>query len=246
MPVGMSNWDDNMRTISVLFRTMRKNIGVKVHQKIGSSLAEMLITVLLMGIVLSAVASGTGALIQCYRKIVLKSEAMTLMSMITNSINGELKNITRFERIDFMGDDGVTIVSPPVDGSACYLKEFQSGLRNYRLSIANGLLSENGGNAVLLPTSTDSDGERTTDEFYAIVCKPSKSTDVLPLVSGASYTGKLKARLVPQVEGKPGTQIKYDSSTGLFSYKVQIADRTLDGFEHCLAEQECMVRSMNE
>ena len=55
-----------------------RHLSIKktISDKRGSTLAEMLITVALMGIVLSAVTTGSYALMQTYQKIVKKAEAM--------------------------------------------------------------------------------------------------------------------------------------------------------------------------
>ena len=213
------------------------------RKKKGSSLAEMLITVLLMGIVLTAVSSGTGAVIQAYRKIVMKAEAMTLMSTITNTINGELKNIANLDRAGFIDTNG-----DPIDYLAItdtvVLTDFQSGLRNYRIEIRNGCLNDDDKKAYL-----KYEDELSTGDFPAIVCstKRNGTADPIPLqlVPSAAYTNKLKAYLVNS-DGNGLGKIEYNKSAGTFHYKIRIVDRTKAGLNDYLVEQSCDVRPLNQ
>lgn len=85
---------------------VRNKLSNKIKSKQGASLAETLMTVLIMSIVLLAMTSGAGAVQRSYRKIVLKANAINLMSTLSTAINADLKYAT-----DINTDDDGNVIS---------------------------------------------------------------------------------------------------------------------------------------
>ena len=96
----------------------------KIKNENAFSLSETLITVLLLTIVLSAVTTGIGAVINSYKKIVLKADGMTLLSTIAVSIDADLSSATGYNSVDksfFSGARGYKMSYDNRDGQVCVI-----------------------------------------------------------------------------------------------------------------------------
>ena len=101
------------------------------NKQAGFSLSETLITVLLLTIVLSAVTVGITAVRNSYKRIVLKADAMTLLSTIAVSMEADFCSATGISETPIELDDG-QMVYP-----------FKSGIRGYSMYFCNKAYDEN-------------------------------------------------------------------------------------------------------
>ena len=62
----------------------------KLHQKSGFSLSELLVTALLMGLVTTAVAGASSAVLRVYRDVTLRADAQTLLSTADSAMKRDL------------------------------------------------------------------------------------------------------------------------------------------------------------
>lgn len=96
----------------------------KLSSNKAFSLSETLVTVLLLSIVLSAVTVGIGAVINSYKKIVLKADGMTLLSTIAISIDADLSSATNYNSADktfISGARGYKMTYDNRDGQVCVI-----------------------------------------------------------------------------------------------------------------------------
>lgn len=67
-----------------------RKISLKLHQKSGFSLSELLVTALLMGLVTTAVAGASSAVLRVYRDVTLRADAQTLLSTADSAMKRDL------------------------------------------------------------------------------------------------------------------------------------------------------------
>ena len=67
-----------------------RKISQKLHQKSGFSLSELLVTALLMGLVTTAVAGASSAVLRVYRDVTLRADAQTLLSTADSAMKRDL------------------------------------------------------------------------------------------------------------------------------------------------------------
>jgi Tfp pilus assembly protein PilV len=63
----------------------------KLRSAVGASLAETLVTILLLSIILSAVVAGIPAVMSAYREVRLKADAQTLLATAVTAVTDELR-----------------------------------------------------------------------------------------------------------------------------------------------------------
>lgn len=67
-----------------------RKISQKLHQKSGFSFSELLVTALLMGLVTTAVAGASSAVLRVYRDVTLRADAQTLLSTADSAMKRDL------------------------------------------------------------------------------------------------------------------------------------------------------------
>ena len=67
-----------------------RKISQKLHQETGFSLSELLVTALLMGLVTTAVAGASSAVLRVYRDVTLRADAQTLLSTADSAMKRDL------------------------------------------------------------------------------------------------------------------------------------------------------------
>ena len=107
------------------------NLKTSRNKKLGFTLSETLIAILLMSIVLAAITTGIVAAKNSYEKIVVKADALTLLSTVSLSVEGDLGSATNIASSDI----DVTLE----DGSTAKQRvyTFTSGLRGYNMYFDN-------------------------------------------------------------------------------------------------------------
>lgn len=100
-----------------------KQVLRKLKSNRGVTLAETLVSVLLLTIVLTAVVSGSRMLFRVYHNVQIKADAQTLMSTAMLAISDDLYTAKNWETVDtgVKSDTGTDIrssVSTDADGSA--------------------------------------------------------------------------------------------------------------------------------
>ena len=109
---------------------------MKLHERknsFGFSLSETLITVLLMTIILSSVGGGIVALKNAYEKIVMKSDALTLIATISESMEADLASASSVS-VKYTDDTKTVVEKDELNNE---LISFNSGKRNYNMSFVN-------------------------------------------------------------------------------------------------------------
>lgn len=74
----------------------------KLRSAVGASLAETLVTILLLSIILSAVVAGIPAVMSAYREVRLKADAQTLLATAVTAVTDELRYA---EDVQYSTDD---------------------------------------------------------------------------------------------------------------------------------------------
>ena len=137
----------------------------KIRKTTGATLSETLVTVVLMSIVLAAVMTGIATASNSYRKIVVRADAMTLLSTISVGMEGDLslsqsqKNITVASNLETDTDHEMNSV------------QFNSQNRGYSMSYAN------------------------KGKEICIVAKSGTGDIYIPVATGAAHTAELRSRL---------------------------------------------------
>ncbi|MCR5097195.1 MAG: prepilin-type N-terminal cleavage/methylation domain-containing protein [Erysipelotrichaceae bacterium] len=136
----------------------------KLSNKRGFSLSETLITVLLLGIVLSGISGGIVAAKNAYEKVVMKADGMTLLSTVAVSIEADLST----------ADLSAARQPKTIEIDDKEYCKFYSGIRGYSMYFFNpGLGSEYEGQIclmapgdVVIPVATD---KTHTDKLYSVL-----------------------------------------------------------------------------
>ena len=146
---------------------MKRFISKKLNRK-GMSLTETLVTVLLISIIFIAVTSGISVVQHCYNIIVLKADALSLMSTVSMSIDADMKD--------------ATAVSTSVDGVIGGV-EFLSDKRKYIVSYVDRNPNEPDKEGMIWLYSRNAKGSRTpgTAGVYIPVATDKTVTDKLTL-----------------------------------------------------------------
>ncbi|MBQ9327004.1 MAG: hypothetical protein IJ225_00520 [Solobacterium sp.] len=148
---------------------MKRQILKKWNQA-GMSLAETLFAVALMGIVLVAVTTGVSTILNVYNNIVMKADALTLLSTVNTLITADLES----------ADAGNL---PTSEGGNCW--QFESGKRGYSMAYLYQGCS--------VDVEGLSDDDRAMNIYYYV--PKGINTTFLPIVSDATLTKRLGIRM---------------------------------------------------
>lgn len=132
----------------------------KIYNNSGSSLAETLVTVLLLTIVLGAVTTGISAARRAYQQIVRKADAMTLLSTIAISMEADFSTASSpVEKQITVTENGAEVQRN--------VYSFNSGIRGYSIYFDNredgicAVAQVKGGDDIVIPVATDAAHTRT-------------------------------------------------------------------------------------
>ncbi len=137
-----------------------KKMLKKLKSTAGFSLSELMMTVLLMSIVLSAVGAGVNVIRNCYENITIRSEAQVLMSTTIYTIKSDLREASALSTVS----QGTVYTWDGVTGSnikdlkfMCYSKD--RGYQMYYDNSASAGIMVNG-TLPLVTSKTNSSGLR--------------------------------------------------------------------------------------
>ena len=142
---------------------MKQLNGIK--EKSGFTLAETLIVILLLGIILGVVPSGIKASISAYKRVEQKADAMSLLSTIAISMEGDMATGS------YRGMKGDHVL-------------LSSGARDYDLYYINGEDAPN----------TSSNPDNST-KYEGMICFVGPENTVIPIANEATHTKALKSVL---------------------------------------------------
>ncbi len=77
--------------MNIFFRTLRKKCIRKTRSRRGFSLAEMLVTLMIIGLVTAAIAGGAGVVQNVYRNITVKANAEVAESTAIKALQGYMR-----------------------------------------------------------------------------------------------------------------------------------------------------------
>ncbi len=77
--------------MNIFFRTLRKKCIRKTRNRRGFSLAEMLVTLMIIGLVTAAIAGGAGVVQNVYRNITVKANAEVAESTAIKALQGYMR-----------------------------------------------------------------------------------------------------------------------------------------------------------
>ena len=77
--------------MNIFFRTLRKKCIRKTRSRRGFSLAEMLVTLMIIGLVTAAIAGGAGGVQNVYRNITVKANAEVAESTAIKALQGYMR-----------------------------------------------------------------------------------------------------------------------------------------------------------
>ena len=138
----------------------------KLKSQSGISLSEMIVAILIMTMTMTTIAQSVSVFHNIYKKLVLKSEAMSVIATVSSIINADLKSASN---MTFNADDN--------------LEFFHSDKRGYDIRFTNGKQEEENGDrfdAIVIETY---DYEEETGTKY------------IPLIPSAGYAKKLSSKL---------------------------------------------------
>lgn len=166
---------------------------MRIRTKKGFSMAEMMMTVLLMSIVLIGITSGAATIQKSYRKITNKANALTVLSTLASGINADLKMASEIKY-----DDTTHVVSSFY--SSMPGREIVMKFSNIQ---ATSTAPEMIGFVYLKPDIENGGEEESTP---------------LPLLSKENYPDGLNAQISP-LKFYPDTQ---KGQTGYFDYTITV------------------------
>lgn len=220
--------------VSRLTGKIRKKIRKKLNNRQGFTLAETLVTLIIVGLVTTAVASGAGILRSVYKDVTLKANAQTVMSTAITAMRNHMEFASPVDPDDkenaiFKDEDSGTAMSF-VNASKNSTSGNQSGngsaqtvyIQYYSISDSS---SQNGG----------------TSKKQVTV---SKAGSPQKLVQDAAFGKTLGSDLSLTIENSDKTGPYDVSSSGgvlTFSFHISVTDT---GSSTVLAEQDVTIRSM--
>lgn len=211
---------------------MRHLLKEKMNKR-GVSLAEMLITVLIMSVVFIAVTAGGSAAIRVYKSVRKKSDAQTLLS---TAIMAMSENLYYSKDIEKDANNVVkSLYSETVKGTISY-QNSSTDASNTEPSIYCELISQDTDTSGSTTSSTSTSGTGSSESGSdTATSTPTESS----IVTKPTQTLGLYVQLEPFDDG--GTQlIKFEN--GCYHFTVQVKDSSDE--DSVVVKQEVYVRSV--